>query len=737
MPLTQRSTRTARTACTARRVDNNFATNHWVYLYYSPQTVDGHQLLRRDDGRHATTSTRLRPIEQRAARPRRRHLRRGTPGSGYFQLSRFKFVDDAPGDAGAPRPGDRSSRSSRVPNNRGACCHVAGDIDFDKHNNLWVVTGDDSAGRRRRRRRLRVRASTSGPTRTRRSASTNATGGTFTLTFNGPDDGSARRSTPLPRRSTSALEALSNIGTGNIQATGGPVNTANVTRHLEGHVRGAERRRQLTSDATGLTGTTPTVTIGDGTGAAAATPLVRAASGDAGGRRGRSALNTNDLRGKILRIKVKDGDITPAEANKANFGAAARTRSRPGTCSRSSAGAPQAEDEARGLRDGLPEPVPDPGRRERRRVRQRLLAGLADAAAVPRRPRAPAASRSSASRRTTAGRSAIKPTCRYYPWNVNLQVPMNLDDHQPVPAGQTPQPYPCDAPRRQQRLLEPQRRPERRARPGDIPPITDAGHLVLVQRQQRGEPAGDAVLRLLRAGRADRSRPHRARRPRARACSRSCTRAASGPHGIAKYKYDPANPNPLKFPPYYDELGHPRRVHPGHPARAQARLAEPRVQDQLVPALRCRRTWPTRRSRSSATTRWTCSGAPTATSTCSPTATGSSTSTPTPACTSGSTSRARGHPGRRAHDRQDRRPAAADGQVLERRLERRRSGRLDHVRVGLRRRHARTRSTRTRRTPTRRAGRYTAVLTVTDSSGKTDLGEHGDHGRQHVARRWS
>ena len=33
----------------------------------------------------------------------------------------------------------------RVTNNRGACCHVAGDIDFDKHNNLWLVTGDDSA----------------------------------------------------------------------------------------------------------------------------------------------------------------------------------------------------------------------------------------------------------------------------------------------------------------------------------------------------------------------------------------------------------------------------------------------------------------------------------------------------------------------------------------------------------------------------------------------------------------
>ena len=26
-----------------------------------------------------------------------------------------------------------------------------------------------------------------------------------------------------------------------------------------------------------------------------------------------------------------------------------------------------------------------------------------------------------------------------------------------------------------------------------------------------------------------------------------------GPHGIAKYEYDPDNPNPLKFPPYYDQ----------------------------------------------------------------------------------------------------------------------------------------------------------------------------------------
>ena len=32
----------------------------------------------------------------------------------------------------------------RVPVNRGACCHVGGDIDFDKAGNLWLVTGDDT-----------------------------------------------------------------------------------------------------------------------------------------------------------------------------------------------------------------------------------------------------------------------------------------------------------------------------------------------------------------------------------------------------------------------------------------------------------------------------------------------------------------------------------------------------------------------------------------------------------------
>ena len=96
-----------------------------------------------------------------------------------------------------------------MPVNRGACCHVAGDIDFDDDGNLWLVTGDD----------------------------TPAGGG----------------------------------GSGGFA----PFND------------------QLT-----------------------ATGLYNAPHVDAR----RSSLNTNDLRGKILRMSVKEGDITPQEAN--TFGGA-------------------------------------------------------------------------------------------------------------------------------------------------------------------------------------------------------------------------------------------------------------------------------------------------------------------------------------------------------------------------------------------------------------------------------
>ena len=68
--------------------------------------------------------------------------------------------------------------------NRGACCHVAGDIAFDSKNNLWLVTGDDtpagggnSGG---------FSPFNDGLTNEIQTVSVqNATGGSYTLTFDG------------------------------------------------------------------------------------------------------------------------------------------------------------------------------------------------------------------------------------------------------------------------------------------------------------------------------------------------------------------------------------------------------------------------------------------------------------------------------------------------------------------------------------------------------------------------
>ncbi|MFG3602259.1 ThuA domain-containing protein [Micromonospora chersina] len=99
-------------------VDRDFATNKWVYLYYAPP-------LNTPTGSAPTTSTDPNAWDV---------------WKGYFQLSRFKFVD------GETPSLDVSTEQKilQVPVDRGACCHVAGDIAFDSKNNLWLVTGDDT-----------------------------------------------------------------------------------------------------------------------------------------------------------------------------------------------------------------------------------------------------------------------------------------------------------------------------------------------------------------------------------------------------------------------------------------------------------------------------------------------------------------------------------------------------------------------------------------------------------------
>ena len=166
-------------------VDPNFATNKWVYLYYAPQTVTNVKLSDGPGRRRRSRRTRRSP--NFASSPTA-----WDPYVGYFQLSRFKFVEDADG----PRLDLNSEQQLlRVNNNRQECCHVAGDIDFDKAGNLWMVTGDDTpAGG--------IRANGFGPFEDELTdeqqtvRTTNATGGTFTLTFDG------QTTAPIPYNAT-------------------------------------------------------------------------------------------------------------------------------------------------------------------------------------------------------------------------------------------------------------------------------------------------------------------------------------------------------------------------------------------------------------------------------------------------------------------------------------------------------------------------------------------------------
>ena len=123
------------------------------------------------------------------------------------------------------------------------------DIDFDKDNNLWFVTGDDTpAG-----------GGNSGgfsPHNDQKTSETQtvrvngATGGTFTLTFNG------QTTAPIPFDATAAqtraaLEALSNIGDNDIgvamwdPATGGGYD--GLTLHGPNRNQGAESTLALLS----------------------------------------------------------------------------------------------------------------------------------------------------------------------------------------------------------------------------------------------------------------------------------------------------------------------------------------------------------------------------------------------------------------------------------------------------------------------------------------------------------
>jgi PKD repeat protein len=529
-------------------VDRNFASDHWVYLYYAPQTV---QDVKLSTGQVVTQTTPNTTVPNYAP-----DATAWDPYVGYFQLSRFKFVEDANG----PRLDLNSEQQIlRVNNNRQECCHVAGDIDFDKHGNLWIVTGDDTpAGG--------INANGYGPFQDQLSdeqqvvRTTNATGGTFTLSFKG------QTTAPLPFNATgaqidAALEALSTVGANNIQTSGAAnASAGNVNVFFR---RALSRTDQplMTADGSGLTGTSPTATAAMGTfnngSLGTAYPadggLVPRPTGDDR----RSTLNTNDLRGKILRIKVKD-DITSADANKADTGSGTGAYTIPSgnlkdyTAAHYPAVASQpdfntkfrSEIYAMGFRNPF-----------RLQVDENDVAYVSDYspdAQTPQRSRGPAGVGRFEIVRHPANYGyplCYSTTVGYYKWEFNEFADGTTTVGRP--ADDPPQPADCgntNAFLNESRWVRdggPAFEPGLRL----TPPLSDPEIWYSYRDNNATAPLGTPCFGYYATTPG----------PVAPGSTTECPRlfpelytGGVGPHGIAKYHYDPANPSTTKFPPYYD-----------------------------------------------------------------------------------------------------------------------------------------------------------------------------------------
>ena len=105
-------------------IDPDFGRNHWVYLYYSPPgttPVDDPATPDVNEGDAPTTGTQA----------------DWDRFKGALRLSRFKLRGNTL-DLGSEQ------QIIDVPVDRGVCCHVGGQIDFDSKGNLYLSTGDDT-----------------------------------------------------------------------------------------------------------------------------------------------------------------------------------------------------------------------------------------------------------------------------------------------------------------------------------------------------------------------------------------------------------------------------------------------------------------------------------------------------------------------------------------------------------------------------------------------------------------
>ncbi|MER5627694.1 PQQ-dependent sugar dehydrogenase [Streptosporangium sp. NPDC002544] len=106
-------------------IDPGFAQNKWVYVYYAPKTMTAPY--------PETTPTGSAPNSLPAGADESYW----NQWKGYNQLSRFKWTGDAL---------DLSTEQViiKIETQRGQCCHVAGDMDWDAEGNLYLATGDNT-----------------------------------------------------------------------------------------------------------------------------------------------------------------------------------------------------------------------------------------------------------------------------------------------------------------------------------------------------------------------------------------------------------------------------------------------------------------------------------------------------------------------------------------------------------------------------------------------------------------
>ena len=533
------STPTARTACTARRSTTTSPRTSWVYLFYSPLTMEGTA----QSGKPYPAQTPPGNAPTMAADPAV-----FDEWVGYFQLSRFKF-DEASGGEPAQLDLDSEQKIMKVEVDRGACCHVAGDIDFDKQNNLWLVTGDDTpAGS--------VGANQFPPYNDQKTTETqtvtlaNATGGTFTLSFDGQT--TAPIDFPLNNADIEAkLEALPGIENVLVAGTG----AANRTVAFGGDLL-HENVPLMTADASGLTSATR--------------------------RRSRSPPRWSPT---VRRAAQRCPARRHQHERPAREAAADQGRRR------------------RLVRDPAGQPVP--GVRNGNKTRPEIYAmgfrnpfrvqvdsdGVAYVTDYSPDSRAPGQLHAAGGYRPDRDRAqAVNygwPMCYgsqlpMYEWDFNMQGPrqqFDCDDPSAAPANTS--------------------RWNTGLRYG--PPITQPD-IWYSYNDNATPPLGTPCLAYYdgSGGTCPQLFPE-------------LGTGGVGPHGAAKYEFDPGNPSETKFPPYYDNA-----VFFGEFTRdylREVRLDSHGGMYKINNALNCGAFGSTR-TRSSATTRWTCSSAPTATCTC-------------------------------------------------------------------------------------------------------------------------